>query len=189
MARIAPGLRDQLPEPLETDASQEPNGARFRFYEGVNSFLKNVSNATPLVVVLDDLHWEDNATLQLLAHAAHELRRAHVLIVCAYRGREIDLGGPLSEAVAKLARSEGSLTVQLGGLSGSEVGQYLEASAGVQPASELVEALFELTEGNLFFLHEIVALMMYSGEAQTIPDGLPSGVRAAIGQRLGRVSE
>jgi hypothetical protein len=85
VARIAPGLRYQLPAPLATEANQEPNSARFQLYEGVTSFLKNVANATPLVVVLDDLHWADEATLQLLVHAPHELRRSRVMLVCAYR--------------------------------------------------------------------------------------------------------
>ena len=73
LQRILPGLRDLFPNlPEPTDANSE--GGQFRLYDALSSFLISVSTETPLVVVLDDLHWADSATLALLTHLTQRAR-------------------------------------------------------------------------------------------------------------------
>ena len=81
--------------------------------------------------------------------------------------------------------------IALGGLSASDVGEYAELSTGIEPAPELVQAIHSETEGNPLFVAEVVRLLDAQariGEADAHL-GIPPGVRAVIGQRVGRLSE
>ena len=74
-------VRERLPDIGEVERIDDPEVAQFRLYDAVTSFLRNASASTPLVVVLDDLHWADKPTLLLLQHAAREIGRSRLLIV------------------------------------------------------------------------------------------------------------
>ena len=95
LQRIFPALRDlfpNLPEPADADSE----GGQFRLYDALSSFLRAVATETPLVVVLDDLHWADSATLAMLTHLTRELGRARMLVLGTYRDTDLDRRHPLS---------------------------------------------------------------------------------------------
>jgi predicted ATPase len=99
---------------------------------------------------------------------------------------------PLSEALAELNRESGFQRITLRGLSEQETAQYISASSHVQPAPQLVSRVYEETEGNPFFLSEVVNLMAQEGTftADSLSDiAIPDGVREAIGRRLNLLSE
>lgn len=106
LAQILPELRKFLIE-LEGPPALDPDMARFRVYEALSGFLLRRAAHTPLLVVLDDLHWADCASLQLLGFLASQLRRAPILVVGTYRPLEVDSAHPLSETPCR-ARSSGS---------------------------------------------------------------------------------
>ncbi|MBN9493047.1 hypothetical protein J0H33_06830, partial [bacterium] len=110
----------------------------------------------------------------------------------AYRDTELARTHPLSEALATLNRDGGFLRLSLKGLSRDEVAAYLEQRASAALPSELVSRIYEETEGNPFFLSEVVNLMADEGtlgEKQTKEVMLPDGVREALGRRLDLISE
>ena len=84
LARIVPELRERVPsirepQPLGDDDS------RFRFFEAVGGFLVGIARSKPLVFALDDMHWTDSSSLELLRFLAHRLADAPLMLVCAYR--------------------------------------------------------------------------------------------------------
>jgi class 3 adenylate cyclase len=191
LAGIFPELRAGAnyvdPEPLE-----DPEASQFRLFDSYATFVRAMAKRSPLIIALDDLHWADKPTLLLLLHLARELSRMRVLIVCTYRDTDLVRGHPLSEALATLNRGAGFQRVVLRGLSLDEVESYIRGVANVSPARSVVERIFEETEGNPFFLSEVVNLMAQEGTlmADSVMDiAVPDGVREALGRRLDRISE
>ena len=177
-----------LPEPPPADSEE----GQFQLFDAMSGFLRGVSERVPLVVVLDDLHWADRATLQLLTHLARDLSRSRILVMGTYRDTDLDRRHPLSQALADMNREDLFLRLPLRGLGEPEVRDYITRAAGVEPSRELVRRVFEETEGNPFFLSEVVNLMAQEGTltATSVTDvAIPEGVRQALGRRLDRLSE
>jgi DNA-binding CsgD family transcriptional regulator len=143
------------------------------------------------VLVLDDLHWADRSTLLLLQHLTREVADSSLLVIGTYRDVEVDRAHPLREVLTELSREPAFERIRLRGLSESEVAAYAAARFAVAPAGELVRAVSERTEGNPFFMREVVSLMQERspGESDAGAVALPEGVRDAVGRRLDRLSE
>ncbi|MCA9648082.1 MAG: AAA family ATPase, partial [Myxococcales bacterium] len=177
---------------VEPPVMQDGAAAQFRLFDAFSSFVRLISEAKPTVITLDDLHWSDKPTLQLLQHLARELGRMRVLVVCTYRDTDLVRTHPLSEALANLNRDPGFERVVLRGLSKEETRAYIRGAANLQPSSALVERVYEETEGNPFFLSEVVNLLTQEGTlaSESVSDiHIPDGVREALGRRLDRISE
>ena len=153
-----------------------------------------------MILVLDDLHWADRSSLLLLQFLARELappQPGRLMVVGCYRDVELSRQHALSETLAQLSRSAGGgfQRVILRGLDREDTARFIEASTGFEPTTGLLEALYSHTEGNPFFMTEVIRLLSESGEltAEHIgtPEGMriPEGVREVIGQRLNRLSE
>jgi class 3 adenylate cyclase/Cdc6-like AAA superfamily ATPase len=170
----------------------DPEVAQFQLFDAYAQYLKAIAHQAPLLVALDDLHWADKPTLQLLQHIARELSRMRVLIVGNYRDTDITRQSALSETLASLNRESGFDRIVLRGLTRDEVGAYIKARANVQPRHEVLDRIYEETEGNAFFLSEVVNLMAQEGtlDKDSISDiAIPDGVREALGRRLNRLAE
>ena len=190
LQRMLPILRNRfpnLPEPPDADSE----GGAFQLYAALSSFLRSVATETPLVIVLDDLHWADNATLAMLTHITRELGRARILGLGTYRDTDLDRRHPLSQALGELNREDLFTRIPLRGLSLAETGAYIARTADVTPAPALVQRIHEETEGNPFFLAEVVNLMAEEGtlSASIAEVQIPEGVRQALGRRLDRLSD
>ena len=99
---------------------------------------------------------------------------------------------PLSETLAELNRGEGFTRLSLRGLTVEEVGEYIRAAANMEPSRDLLDRIFEETEGNPFFLAEVVNLMTEEDtwSADSVSDiAIPEGVREVLGRRLDRISD
>ncbi len=136
----------------------------------------------PLLLVLDDLHWADVATLDLLAHLQPDLARTPALIVGTYRVEDVPSDHRLRPLLDRRAGDVHVLT--LSGLPAPALPE-LVASFGVDPDAALVESdeLFAATAGNPLFVRELVRLG--SAAEGTVPDT----VRAVIDERLRRRSD
>jgi class 3 adenylate cyclase/Cdc6-like AAA superfamily ATPase len=170
----------------------DPEVAQFRLFDAYTQYLKAIAHEAPLVIALDDLHWADKPTLLLLQHVARELSRSRILVVGNYRDTDITRQSALSETLASLNRESGFERIVLRGLTRDEVGAYIKARANVEPRREVLDRIFEETEGNAFFLSEVVNLMAQEGTLtrDSISDiAIPDGVREALGRRLNRLSE
>ena len=139
------------------------------------------------MVVLDDLHWADPASLGLLAYLGRFVAAAPVVLVGAYREGELELTHPLAQTLADLDRQVRIRRVRLGVLDAVEVRTLLAAVADGPVSREFVEAVARETGGNPFFVSE-VALQLAVAEAPTGEIPIPESVRQAIGQRLARLS-
>jgi DNA-binding SARP family transcriptional activator/RecA/RadA recombinase len=168
----------------------DSDGARFRLFEAVGSLLRRAAETRPLVVVLDDVHAADEPSLLLLRFVAREIASSRLLIVCAFRDVDPTLRDPLTSALAELVREPHTSQIALDGLSERDVAEYIELATATRPAGELVTAIHAETEGNALFVAEVVRLLDAEGRLGETGAalGIPPGVRAVIGQRLGRLS-
>jgi DNA-binding SARP family transcriptional activator len=190
LAQLLPELRELFPD-LSEAPTLESEAARFRLFEAVASLLKGASKARPLVLVLDDVHAADEPSLLLLQFVARGIAENRLLVVCAFRDVDPTMRDPLSSALAELVREPHTSQIALAGLSEPDVAEYVELSTGVQAVPRQVEAIYSETEGNPLFVGEVVRLLDAEGRIAEADEqlGIPPGVRAVIGRRLGRLSE
>ncbi len=194
IAEIVSDVKERLPD-LKPPPQLEPEQARFRLFESITSFLKKAAQSQPLMLVLDDLHWADKPSLLLLQFVARDLGNARVLLLGTYRDVEVSRQHPLSETLAHLSRESVYRRVPLHGLSREDTQPFIQAATGIRPPPKLVETIYQHTDGNPFFMAEVVRLLSdqggLMGEEAGGPLGIqvPEGVRDAIGQRLNRLSK
>jgi predicted ATPase/DNA-binding CsgD family transcriptional regulator len=195
IAQVVPAVRERLPD-LPTPPPVEPEAARFRAFDSLAGFLRAAAARRPLLLVLDDLHWADAPSLALLRFLGRELEGAGLLVVGIYRHTEVDRGHPLLAALADLTRGQHHRRLLLGGLDQGEVASFVALVAGVEPSPELASAVHRQTDGNPFFVTEVVRLLASQGRldhaetaAPALASGLPEGVRAVVAERLGRLSD
>jgi predicted ATPase len=147
LGRGAPVLARLLPELGSTlgvvpaVVSLSPEEERFRLFDAVAQSLVAVARRQRVVLVLDDLHWTDRDSLQLLAYCGRFVARGGLVLVGAYRDAPLDLGHPLADTLAVLCRQAGYEHLALGGLSRGEVADYL-ARANRQPPPRRSSAPF-----------------------------------------------
>jgi tetratricopeptide (TPR) repeat protein len=199
LARVVPALRERVPDIPEPVALQ-PDEERVRLFDAVAQFLIALSASAPLVVVLDDLHWADGASIALLRHVGRVAARERLLLLGAYRDVEVGAAHPLADALGVLPRETTYEHVALGGLDSAEVAELLEAVADEKVAGALVSALTAETSGNPFFIREVLLHLVEEGkivwrESQwTSPlaadaVGIPRGVHQVIQRRLARLPD
>jgi DNA-binding CsgD family transcriptional regulator/tetratricopeptide (TPR) repeat protein len=194
IAEIISDVGEKLPG-LEPPLALEPEKARFRLFDSITTFLKNTAQSQGLMLVLDDLHWADKASLFLLQFLARQLVESRLLVVGCYRDVELSRRHPLSETLAQLSRQPGFRRYMLPGLDREDTGRFIEATAGIGPPQKLVEIIYEHTEGNPYFMTEVVRFLSEQGgmthEEPGVPHDIqiPEGVREVIGQRLNRLSD
>jgi DNA-binding CsgD family transcriptional regulator len=195
IAQIVPSICDRLPD-LAAPPPVEPEAARFRLFDSLTGFLQAAAGQRPLLLVLDDLHWADAPSLALLRFVSRELEGAGLLVVGIYRQTEVDSEHPLLVTLADLTRAPGRRFL-LGGLDEAEVASFVALVATVEPAPELAAAVHRQTDGNPFFVTEVVRLLASQdrlGQAGTRSSALaaaelPEGVKAVVAERLGRLSD
>lgn len=194
IAAVIAEVRERLPK-LPPAPILEAEQARFRFFDSFTSFLKNVAGTQPLVLMLDDLHWADASSLLLLQFLVRELDDAPLFIIGTYRDVELELHHPLRQTLGEVARASGSQTLHLRGLAPQEVAQVLHHFTGVSPEETLTTAVHQQTEGNPFFLTEVVRLLASEGQHSPIltPQSVsafpvPQRVLDVLSRRLARLS-
>jgi DNA-binding CsgD family transcriptional regulator len=194
IAQLVPAVRDLVPD-LPASPPVEPEAARFRLFDSLAGFLRAAAARRPLLLILDDLHWADAPSLALLRFVSNELEGAGLLVVGIYRDVEVDRGDPLLATLADLTRGQHHRRLLLGGLDHRDVASFVALVAGVEPSPELAAAVHRRTDGNPFFVIEVVRLLASQGRlghaevGGTPAAGLPAGVKAVVAERLGRLSE
>src|SRR3954468_24196283 len=191
VAQLIPEVAEKLDiEPGEGADSEE---ARFRLFDSVTSLMLAAARDRPIVIVLDDLHWADEPSLLLLRFAARELASSGLLILGTYRDVELGRHHPLARMLGELSGIEGSDRIPLRGLSVAAVVRYIEMTSGTPAPPGLAEAVQEQTDGNPFFVGEVVRLLASEGRLTTGGSAaelqIPQGVREVVGRRLDRLSE
>lgn len=193
LAQIVPGFAAELGvERHAIPPPTDPDGARFLLFDAVATFFRHVARATPLVVVLDDLHVADRASLLLLAFLSRALADERVMLVGTYRALEARALAELLEPLARIGRQ--ARRQLLRGLTPDDVALLIEHATGARPSERVVSTIHNATEGNAFFIDEVLTLLSANGQLTTdgrlvTPIAVPDGVRDAIRLRLAPLSE
>jgi class 3 adenylate cyclase len=199
IAQVVSEVRERLPG-LPAPAALEPERARFRLFDSITTFLKNASRKQPLLIVLDGLHWADKPSLLLLHFLAREIRDTRILILGTYRQDEIQREHPLAEVLSSLRRERSYQRIVLRGLQEKDTRAMISDIGGQDAPQAFARAIFLETEGNPFFIEEILRYLVEEGilhpeggrwTSDLTPDqmGIPEGVREVIGRRLSRLGE
>ena len=194
LVRLVPELARRLPE-LAEPVDVDSEGQRFRMFEAAGALLANASRSWPVVLVLEDLHWADKPTALLLTHVVRSIQTERVLVIGTYR--ETELGEPLASVLANLHRERAVERLRLGSLNRGEVATMISGWLGRPPPTHFAHALHRETEGNPFFIEEVLRHLIEAdavdgtewGRLASFTElGIPDGVREAIERRLATLS-
>jgi class 3 adenylate cyclase/tetratricopeptide (TPR) repeat protein len=202
LTRIVPDLAERVPG-LAAPVSADPETERHRLFEAVADFLSEMSHADPVILVLDDIHWADKPSLLMLRHVLRSAAPMRLFVLATYRDTDLDRSHPLSDVLADFRRQPGVDRLDLTGLDPSEVASFMEGAAGHdldEPGVALAEAIYTETQGNPFFVGEVLRHFVESGalfqrDGRWTSDltleeaGIPEGIREVVGRRLSRLSE
>jgi tetratricopeptide (TPR) repeat protein len=201
LALLLPDLARRLSMAPPAGGS-DADADRFLILEGVARLLALASQGSPLVVVLDDLHWVDAASLQMLRHLVASALPMSVLVVGTFRDSDLSRAHPLTGALADLRRESCVDRLDLVGLEDVEIIDLLEAAAGHDMPDEgvaLAHALRRDTSGNPFFVVEVIRHLAENGSFVLDQDGrwslsvdlddldLPTSVREVVAHRVARL--
>ena len=150
IARLVPALGESDRSGLSVQIAQA------RLFELLLGLVGRLSEQGPLVLVVEDLHWADRSTRQLLAFLSRNLRRERLLLVMTYRNDEPGQQR-LGPYLAELDRAGRVERLELARLDQVQTGAQLVGILGAAPAAELVDAVFARSEGNPFFTEELLA--------------------------------
>jgi DNA-binding CsgD family transcriptional regulator len=199
LGRLVPELASLLPALAAPPASQDPEQEKRRLFHALTQFILGQSGAGHVLLVVEDLHWSDETSLEFLLSLARRAPAHPLLLVLSYRSEEIGPG--LRHFLAELDRRRLARELVLKPLTRGGVGAMLRAIFAHQEhpvRGAFVDALSTLTEGNPFFVEEVLKSLAVTGHL-TAPEGLwssarldgvhiPRSVQDAVLRRLVRAS-
>jgi DNA-binding CsgD family transcriptional regulator len=191
LAHVVPEIRACLPD-LPQAPALELGEARYRLYDAFVRFL--LAPGEPVLLVLDDLHWADDASLRLLQHVARFVARGSVLVVGTHRDVDPELGTSLTECLAELNRSRLHARFPLRNLTMEESAELVGRLCGFPASPGAVAGVFGETDGNPFFIEEVVRHLQEEGvdlssaTGHRLAWGVPESVRHTVSSRLSRLS-
>jgi predicted ATPase len=198
LAQLAPSFRrvfPDIPQPMELPPAQK----RRYLFQSVSEGMARAARTRSSMYILEDLHWADESTLALLVHLTNRVTQIPVIIVGTYRDGYSDNNPALVRTLEELIRL-GVRPLKLGGLSKDAVAQMLNGLSKRQAPEALVNAIFEESQGNPFFVEEVSRHLIEEGKifdaaGQFRTDieidelDVPENVRLIIGRRLERFDE
>ena len=199
LAQLVAALTERFPD-LPQPASLQPDEERFRLLDAMSQLMIARSRRSPLLVCLDDLHWADGSTVAMLRHVVRFAPGHRLLVVGTYRDAEVGADHPLHEALGALRREVEFERLKLEGLEAKAVGELLEALAEHDVLASVAAAIAAETDGNPFFIKEVLRHLVEEGRFVRGADGrwtsdhpvtelgIPEGVREVIDRRIGRLS-
>src|SRR5580704_11993799 len=153
-------------------------------------------------MVLEDLHWADSPTIQLLRHLVAAVTDVPLVLIGTYRDTDVAVSHPLSDALIEWRRAGVSDVIELSGLSESDITAFVAPNSLPDPADRVLAAtLWNGTEGNPLFLRELLRHLEETGAVERRPQrrwlarrqvqahGIPKGVKDTVAQRIARLDE
>ena len=195
-AQLVPEIRQMLPD-LPVPPPLEPKQEKLRVMTSLTQFVKRATQERPWLLILDDLHWADQSSLELLRHLGRCLPSMALLVIGTYRDVELEQGHPLLEVVRDLSRHPTYHHFPLDRLDQEGVGQVL-ANIWEQPVPEaLTGKIYQHTGGNPFYVEQVAQGLADDGLI-TLQEGqwhfptleevrLPQNVRDAVWRRIRRL--
>ena len=191
-ASMLPELSRLLPELARASSPASPvaNGGGFnskhRIFDAISRLLSIASEQAPCVLVLDNLHRADPASLELLSYFIDEIPRTRLVVVATLRNKTGT--GRLPEALARVLGHRNATRISLPRLSEVHVGAYLEAILG-SASTELRRAVFTNSEGNPFFMTELARQFRLSEHADVQNVSVPEAALDVVRQRVAGLDE
>jgi DNA-binding SARP family transcriptional activator/tetratricopeptide (TPR) repeat protein len=198
VSTLAPSVAEYaagLPALPPVDAARE----RVRLFEACADLWEAIATRRPVVLIVEDVQWAGAATLALLEHLGRRASASGVLIVATYREDELDLAHPLRAIRRRLEHDGVAVHLALPRLTREAVERLVNALGDADDAAALAQALHERSEGNPFFLGEILRDLAETGRVRIAGrrwsvDGSPFGavpaaVRGAVAARLARLDD
>jgi predicted ATPase/transcriptional regulator with XRE-family HTH domain len=191
-------LPDQhLPVPVP---AREGTEDQERLFWSVVGFIRAWSERQPLALLLDDVHWSDRSSLELVLRLARHTRGHPVLLVVTYRDVEVGRRHPLQATLRELTRQELLERIPVRHLSEEGTARLVATVFNEQGISDAFSSLlYERTEGNPFLVQQVLRVLVESGdfyreEGRWTRKALhelevPESIRLAVGQRVDRLSE
>ena len=193
---VTPDLQMIYPA-ISPNPRLDPQAEQQRLFENVLAFFSALSRQKPCLVLIEDAHWADQASLALLRHLARRFHGQRILIIATYREVELDEARPLREILFSLNRERLASRMKITRLDRSATRQMLTALLDEPPSETLVDGIYHETEGNPFFIEEVCKALVESGDLYfdnghwTLPKAdelqLPQSVRVTIQERLGKL--
>lgn len=184
--------------PHATRAMPKPvsDRARLMILESATALIRAISERSPLLLIMDNLHCADVPSLQLLEVVAREMRGHNVMIIGSYREPAADSPAEFRPAIGALASQEFFHGIPLSGWDLAAVSEYLQACGIAEQQTELVRAVLDRTEGNPLFVEEVARLLKHEGlldhgSAQDVrawEKHIPQKIRLAILGQVQRLS-
>ena len=203
LARLVPELAARVAEtPAAMPRASESE--RYVLFRAIEGLLAEASAAGPILLVLEDLHWAELPTLELLRRLLSSPRRSRLMLLCTCRLKELPEDHPLRDLLADVHRERDTLRIDLEGLAASDVSDLVKGVTDDQVGTtddRLVSALETATNGNPFFITELVrnlvetgALASEDGSWQLAPGvepdtHLPLSITETFAKRLRRMGE
>jgi DNA-binding winged helix-turn-helix (wHTH) protein/tetratricopeptide (TPR) repeat protein len=198
LALLIPRLKRILPE-LRGSPDLSPEQARRQLFTSVYDFLARLAREQAVLIVLEDLHWADDAALSLFDHIAQRLSDVPLLIIGTHRDAPQDVTPALAKSLENLSRGRLATTMRLKGLPPEEVAQLLNSLGRQEPPASVVSEICVETAGNPFYIEE---LLRYLAEENRLYDSAgqfrralgfgeleaPPSVRLIVGRRLSKLS-
>jgi len=185
-----PALRQLLPEGGEAPAvdSDRSGLARQQMFGGVLGLLAELAAAAPVLLVLEDLHWADGSTRDLVTFLSRMLHRERVALIGTYRTDDLHRRHPLRPVVAELNRLPSVISVSLAPLDPSALAEHLMATAapGRIDATELNDIVTR-AEGNAYYAEELLAASLMGDPVEQ--NVLPAGLAALLLSRVEQLSD
>ncbi|HEY6759839.1 MAG TPA: AAA family ATPase [Baekduia sp.] len=174
LARLLP----ELGAPGDLIVEPYAGSAQGRLFELLLVLFEKLSEESPVLLVIDDLHWADRSTRDFLAFLARNVCRQRLLVVSTFRVDELHRRHPLRPFLAEIERTERASRVSVERFTPDEVEEQVAAILGSQPGEDLLDRVWARSEGNPLFAEEILA-------AEREGDGtLPESLRDALMLRV-----
>ena len=189
---LVPDLVDRLGR-VPTPRTTADTSDRYLLFGAVAGLLEAVGAETPVVVVLDDLHWADRGTLLLLKYVVTTTELPGLVILATMRHGEIETASGLRDLLAELHRYDGVHRLDLAGLPGDEFVELAESFVEADPTTvaSIARTVHRETEGNPFFAIQLLRHLNESGPLDSAPalTDLPPSVREVVRRRIRRLGD
>lgn len=172
-----------LPELADDSAVPARTGAE-RLYELVTVLLETLSVERPLVLAVEDIHWADSATLELLRFIVRMAERGRILVLLSYRSDEVGRGHPLRSYLAELERTRRVTRWEISRLGRDQVEALIARLLGCRPDAATVDRVYQMSEGVPFFVEELTGI-----DGLATGEDLPETLRELLLARFEKLSE
>ncbi len=199
LAQFVPRLRRIFPE-IPPAPELDPRETRRYLFEGFATFVARAASSRPLVLLLDDLQWADEPSLDLVAHLGRHVDRMPVLIIATYRDIDLNAKPGLRSMLESWIRG-GTPLFRITGLSQLGVADMLRSLGGGEAPASLVRSVYEATRGNPFFIEEVFKDLReqkrnvfdtfghFLPEARLGEQSVPENIRLVLRGRIERLSD